>query len=446
MHAPRLGLPMVTAVFVLHALLPRGFAETVKDREGAVRGDKAAMAQDSRWLYNEIDHGFTQAKQSGKPLLVVLRCVPCLACMGMDATVLNSKELAPLLDQFVCVRVINANALDLRRFQFDYDLSFSTLFFNGDGTLYARFGSWRHQKNSQETDTSSFRQTLEGVLKLHRGYPANRPELAGKQPAPTPFESPLEIPGLAGKYGRELDWGGKVVQSCVHCHMIGDALRTHARNQGRPVPEEWIFPQPQPETVGLRLAPDRAATVAAVIPNSPAAAAGLQPGDDLLTVAGQGMVSAADVSWALHRTAGSAVVPVTFLRAGTAQSAKLDLPAQWRFKSDISRRVGTWGMRAMALGGLQLADLTDDERRDRRLPTDSMALLILHAGEYGNHAAAKKAGFQKGDVIVELDGSRSRATESEWIGRLLRDHRPGETLPARVLRGDQQIDLRLPMQ
>ncbi|MBL9136754.1 MAG: PDZ domain-containing protein [Verrucomicrobiales bacterium] len=446
MNASRLTLPALTALLLLPTFQPGATAETVKDREGAVRGDKAALAQDARWLYNEIDHGFTQAKQSGKPLLVVLRCVPCLACMGMDASVLNSKDLAPLLDQFVCVRVINANALDLRRFQFDYDLSFSALFFHGDGTLYARFGSWRHQKNSQETDTAGFRQALEGVLRLHRAYPANKAELAGKQPGPTPFESPLEIPGLVGKYGRELDWGGKVVQSCVHCHMIGDALRTHARNQGQPVPEEWIYPQPQPETIGLRLAPDRAATVAAVLPNSPAAAAGLQSGDDLLTLAGQPVVSMADVSWVLHRTANTAVLPITYLRSGTSKTARLELPAQWRYRSDISRRVGTWGMRAMALGGLQLVDLTDDERRDRKLPTDTLALLILHAGEYGNHAAAKKAGFQKGDVIVELDGSRSRATESEWIGRLLRDHRPGESLPARVLRGDQQIDLRLPMQ
>jgi hypothetical protein len=39
------------------------------------------------------------------------------------------------------VRVINANSLDLAKFQFDYDLSFSTIFFNADGTVYGRFGS-----------------------------------------------------------------------------------------------------------------------------------------------------------------------------------------------------------------------------------------------------------------------------------------------------------------
>ena len=50
---------------------------------------------------------------------MVLRCIPCLSCAGIDAQVLEEKELVPLLDQFVCVRVINANALDLSLFQFE---------------------------------------------------------------------------------------------------------------------------------------------------------------------------------------------------------------------------------------------------------------------------------------------------------------------------------------
>src|SRR5688572_20911841 len=112
---------------------PPAFAETVKDRPAAVRDDKAAMEKDARWIYNDIDKGFAEAKKSGKPLLVVLRCVPCLSCIGLDAQVLADKSLDPLLDQFVCLRVINANTLDLARFQFDYDLSLSTMMFNGDG-------------------------------------------------------------------------------------------------------------------------------------------------------------------------------------------------------------------------------------------------------------------------------------------------------------------------
>ena len=97
---------LVPALLLTFATLTH--AETVKDREGAVRGEKAKMENDTRWNWNDIDSGFRLAKTTGKPLLVVLRCVPCLSCAGIDASVLQEPELVPLLDQFVCVRVINA--------------------------------------------------------------------------------------------------------------------------------------------------------------------------------------------------------------------------------------------------------------------------------------------------------------------------------------------------
>ena len=55
------------------------FADAVKDREGAVRNDKAVMEKDARWKYNDVQSGFAEARRTGKPLLVVLRCVRCLS-------------------------------------------------------------------------------------------------------------------------------------------------------------------------------------------------------------------------------------------------------------------------------------------------------------------------------------------------------------------------------
>ena len=73
---------MKTPMNILPVILALGCAslcaETVKDREGAVRKDKATMENDARWIYNDVDRGFAEAAKAGKPLLVVLRCVPCL--------------------------------------------------------------------------------------------------------------------------------------------------------------------------------------------------------------------------------------------------------------------------------------------------------------------------------------------------------------------------------
>jgi hypothetical protein len=115
-------------------------------------------------------------------------------------------------------------------------------------------------------------------------------------------------------------------------------------------------------------------------------------------------------------------------------------------KADIARRVGTWPMRAMASGGLLMEDLDNDGRKERSLTNDQLALRIKHVGEYGEHAAAKKAGFKKDDVLVQLEGISGRASESEVIGRLLQAHQPGEQVKAVVLRGDQKVELILPMQ
>lgn len=100
----------------------------------------------------------------------------------------------------------------------------------------------------------------------------------------------------------------------------------------------------------------------------------------------------------------------------------------------------------MALGGLYLEDLPDTERSQRGLSTSEMALLVKHAGEYGTHAAAKKAGFQKGDVLVQVDGLSGRTSESWLIGHLLRQHRAGASVPATVLRDKDRLSLKLPMQ
>lgn len=438
---------MKIAFLLLTGLLfANAMADTVKDREGAVRGDKASMENDKRWIYNDWRKGFDVAKAQNKPLLVVMRCVPCLACAGIDASVLTEPELSPLLDKFVCVRVINANDLDLSLFQFDYDLSFSALFFNGDRTLYGRFGSWTHQKHSQDKNVAGFKAALEGALDVHKNYPANKASLAGKQGLATPFKDTLEIPALAAKYKKQLDWEGKVVQSCVHCHMIGDAVRTMERTQNKTISEKSIYPWPAPEAIGLTLASDAAAKIESVTPNSPAAKAGLLPGDELTSLAGQPLFSIADVSWILNNAPDSVPLAATIKRAGAEKNIRIDLPAHWKMNSDISRRVGTWSMRAMAFGGMLMEDLSDEDRTQRHLDKDSMALLVKYVGEYGEHAAAKKAGFKKDDVIIQIEGSKTRATESELFGRILENHPPGDKLSATVLRADQKLDLPIPVQ
>ncbi|MFM8398379.1 MAG: thioredoxin family protein, partial [Pirellula sp.] len=109
----------IVSVFLAFCFVAQAFSDEKNRREQAVRDDKKNLSTDTRWLYNDIDAGFSAAKKLGKPLLIVLRCVPCKACTGIDESVLHAKELQNQLDDFVCLRLINANAIDLSRFHFD---------------------------------------------------------------------------------------------------------------------------------------------------------------------------------------------------------------------------------------------------------------------------------------------------------------------------------------
>jgi len=450
------GFPTIAFMKRFAILLPcLGFlatlsAETVKDREGAVRGDKAKMEGSERWIYNDLQAGFAEAEKTGKPLMVVLRCVPCLACMGLDTEVLvENPELTPLMDQFVRVRLINANSLDLSLFQFDYDLSFSVLFLNADRTIYGRYGSWEHQQDSQNRATASLRESLARVLELHGGYPANSASLAGKKGDPMAYRTPVDLPEIKkmAKYGPELDWSGKVVGSCVHCHQIGDAVRSEIREGGGAMPLKWLFPYPTAGSLGMTLGEDPVTGVAAIEDEGIAARGGLKTGDEIVAMDGQPLVSVADLSWALHRFPDAGTLPVTVKRGGESLDLSLDLPQGWRAKGPANgKRAGYWPMRAMAFGGMKLEDLDEAGRKARGIGSGVLALEARHVGEYGKHAAAKKAGFRKGDVIVEVDGSTVPLNEIDLLAKNLLERKPGGKVPVVVLRDGARVALEMPVQ
>lgn len=438
---------LILTIAGLHGFPSTLWAQSVKDREGAVRSDRAAHESDPRWIYNSVAQGLAEAQKTGKPLLVALRCVPCLACSAIDAQVLlKQSELSSLLDQFVCVRVINANALDLSIFQFDYDLSFSLIFLNADKTVYGRFGSWTHQKNAQEAATAGLKRALESALELHHGYPANRDSLRQKQALPLPYATPVDIPELSGKYSLELNWDKKVVPSCIHCHQIGDAMRLGFRKRKEQIPIEWIYPMPPTDVLGCELESDQIARIRKVTKGSPAAAAGLRISDDIVAINDQPILSIADVRWALHHAPEEGSLNLKIRRSDQVSSLTLALPAGWRARTDISDRVGTWELRGMALGGMKLQEIPTEEKQKLKIPPTQMALRAEHVGEYGIHAAAKKAGFQKEDILISVDGHNDHVTESELIGQLIRSHQAGTRVSVSVRREDQVLELQLPQQ
>ena len=62
---------MILVVFVCSA---DAYCQPHRDKK--VRDDKAKIANDVNWYYDDLAAGISAAEKSGKPLMVVLRCIP----------------------------------------------------------------------------------------------------------------------------------------------------------------------------------------------------------------------------------------------------------------------------------------------------------------------------------------------------------------------------------
>jgi hypothetical protein len=47
-----------------------------EDRKERVLNDRKEVEASGNWIYNDLPKGFAEAARTGKPLLVVIRCIP----------------------------------------------------------------------------------------------------------------------------------------------------------------------------------------------------------------------------------------------------------------------------------------------------------------------------------------------------------------------------------
>ena len=420
-----------------------------QDRATKVRGDRDAFSKSLTWIYNDLGEGMAAAREQGKPLMAVVRCIPCEACQEFDDDVARRDPIIrDLMDRFICVRLVQANTLDLSTFQYDYDQSMAIVFLHPDGTILGRYGTRSERYETEDISLHGLRAAMEETLRLFGSFDEVRPSLLGKQPEPAEYATPLEYPSIAGRYGETLDYEGEVVKSCLHCHQVREAERLAFRDAGKPIPDEILFPYPDPSTLGLKLDPESLVVVERVAPGSPADEAGISVGDRLSSVEGQPLISTADLQWILHQTpSGPAELEAEVERGDERLTTTLELPGDWRRSGNISWRVSTWDLRRQALGGMKLSDLDDERRHELGIDEGSMALHADHVGQYGEHAVAKRAGLVIGDIILAFDGQEGRMSESELLAHVLQNRDRGDQVELRVRKADgtvEEAQIRLP--
>jgi len=433
-------------LFALILSSPVALAQT---REEIVRGDKEKVEKAGFWMYNDIPGALEKAKQTGKPIVVVLRCLPCHECVKLDDELVDTDPvIRPLLEQFVCVRQVSTNGLDLETFQYDTDQSFAVFFMNADKTIYGRFGTRSHRTEwVGDVSLKGLANALQGALDLHRNFDEVKDSLAGKRGRPMEVTSPELYPSLKDKFTAQLDYEGDVVKSCIHCHQIGDAQREFYWLANKPIPDHVLWPYPHPKLIGLIMDSRERATIKKVTKGSYAEAAGLRAGDMIEKLDGQPMLSIADVQWVLHHAdPNGASVKVEAMRDGNPVNTALDLPADWRKAGDLSWRVTTWGLRRMAAGGMILETLDAPEGEGGDTKSSQMALRVKGAGKYGPHGAARRAGFRQGDVITVFDNQRGFKTEQDLLTYVVQNKRAGDKVDVQLRRGGKEMRLQLLIQ
>ena len=345
------------------------------------------------------------------------------------------------------MRLVKANDLDLTLFQFDYDLTFAVFFMNADKTIYGRYGSRSSIEHAtSDISLAGLAAAMSGALAIHNDYPNNRERLQGKQAVASNYQTPDDFPALRGKYKSNLDYDGSVAKSCLHCHQIRDAARQVYRDNGKPIPDRVMFPNPLPDVIGLHFDPATAATVQRVALGSSAATAGFQSGDELMSLDGQPILSLADVQWVLHNAEATDTLAAVVRRGGQKRSLQVRLRENWRRNTDIAWRVSSWSLRRMGTGGLLFEAAMPDQRRAAGVGTDELALVVKHVGQYGDHGAAKRAGFEKGDILVSFDGRNENMTTSQLLAYAAQNTKPGDSVSATVVRDGDRLTLSLPMQ
>lgn len=343
--------------------------------------------------------------------------------------------IRPLLEQFVCVRQVSTNGLDLDTFQFDTDQSFAVFFLNADKTIYGRFGTRSHRTEwVGDVSLKGLAQALQGALDLHANYPSAKESLAGKRGQPLEVASPELYPALKDKFTAKLNYDGDVVKSCIHCHQIGDAQREYYWHAKKPIPEKILWPYPHPKMLGLTMDPNAMATVKEVAKSSAADHAGIQGGDQIKSLAGQPILSIADIQWVLHGVDPSGdEIPVMISRSGSPINTKLVFEKDWRRAGDLSWRVTTWGLRRIGAGGMILE------------PADG-GLRVKGAGKYGAHGLARRTGFREGDLITSFDGRTDMKTEQDLLTYVVTSKKPGDKVQVSVRRDAKELRFILPIQ
>ena len=313
------------------------------------------------------------------------------------------------------MRLVKIAGMDLRRFEFDHDLTWYCFFLNADETIYGRYGGRDATDAEARISTKGLRFAMDRALEVHKSPPPPRP-LRGE-------------PVLAENFA-----AAKSHRGCIHCHNVNEFRRSDARAAGTWDRESiWVYPLP--ENVGITLDVDIGNRVKAVVKGSAAERVGIQSGDALVKLNDTHISSFGDASYALHKAPAKGSIEVTWMRGGKERSGTIQLQPGWR-KTNL-----TW--RPSMLDILPAVPFSGDELTTGEKKNLGLAETRAAIRQYDEvQESLKAAGVKGGDIIIGFDGKAIDGGIGELLGFVRRNYLVGDVITVNLVRDGKRLDLK----
>ncbi len=339
--------------------------------------------------------------------------------------------LAELAKDFVCVRMIQMRGVDTSVFQFDYDLTWCAFFLNADLTIYGRYGSRNagRDKSDQLMSLDGLKAATTKALALHGAYPANKAALKSKTGKPYAQKFPETMPAIADQFKQD-----ELPKRCIHCHHVWRGVRRTMLNAKQALPDSLVYLYPLPDSWGMQMEVSDGTKVRQVVKDSIADKAGLKAGDIVEAINGTPIVSLADIQFILQNCGDNENLKIELTRGAEKKTVTANLCGDWRKSTDFTWRDSSYDLRI----GFQSEVLTAEERKQAGLKEGGLKIKPMYA-----QSPAKKAGFQDGDILMNVGGQPVPGTEKEFLSLLRQKFLVGQKVKFSVFRAGKKAEVAL---
>lgn len=327
-------------------------------------------------------------------------------------------------ERFVCARITRMNGVNLNRFEFDYETTWTAFFTDADLNIYSRYGGRDDGDPERRLTKKSFLHTMQEVLD------ARTEKAPTFQPVPKETRTADEIPLLQKNHS-----------GCIHCHQVREYSLLQTYHDGK-FRRADLFPWPLPENVGIEPDLNHGHRAKAIRKNSAADVAGLQAGDVIVAANDIPVRSELDLRWVLQRMDAAAPLRLRVERSSDSGKTEtldvtLKLPAGWK-QTKIGWRKS---MRSIPFAiGMRCGRLTPTPRRELGLPEEgTLALRVLTVAEKGLAANLK---LHKRDVIIAVGGNSPQSNFDQFQSLLLNRYRPGDEVELTILRDGKRMQVK----